>query len=119
MLFEPNERKATLEGQQFGLANAEKSDNVQIFVLEDVNASLLQHYRPIFLMFLSLSVPFKINQVFLKGHSRRPVTFAVREFRCISDVFNTRHPRFVVTLIVLQSKRHMIIIGNDECSHRR
>ena len=33
MLFEPNERQATLATQQSNLANAESSDNVQIFVL--------------------------------------------------------------------------------------
>lgn len=41
MLFEPNERKATLEAQKSGLANAETSENVRILVLEDVDANLL------------------------------------------------------------------------------
>ncbi len=41
MLFEPNERQATLATQQSSLANAESSNNAQIFVLEDVDAGLL------------------------------------------------------------------------------
>ena len=41
MLFEPNERKATLEEQKFRLANAEISDNVHILVVEDVERNLL------------------------------------------------------------------------------
>jgi RimJ/RimL family protein N-acetyltransferase len=41
MLFEPNERKATLDLQKSRLANADGSDNVQILVIEDVVKGLL------------------------------------------------------------------------------
>ena len=41
MLFEPSERKATLGMQKSRLANANSSDNNQIFVIEDVAKGLL------------------------------------------------------------------------------
>jgi len=41
MLFEPGERKATLDAQKSRLANANASDNVQIYVVEDVKKGLL------------------------------------------------------------------------------
>jgi len=41
MLFEPSERKATLDAQKSRLANANASDNVQIYVVEDVKKGLL------------------------------------------------------------------------------
>lgn len=41
MLFEPGERKATLDSQKSRLANAVDSDYVQIYVLEDIDEGLL------------------------------------------------------------------------------
>lgn len=41
MLYEPNERQATLEATQSRLANAQNSEKAQIFVLEDLDAGLL------------------------------------------------------------------------------
>lgn len=41
MLFEPNERQATLEAQKKNLANASNSENVRIFVLADSKENIL------------------------------------------------------------------------------
>ena len=41
MLFEPDERKATLESQESRLAHADSSKNNQIFVVEDVTKHML------------------------------------------------------------------------------
>ena len=41
MLFEPDERKATLESQESRLAHADGSKNNQVFVVEDVTKHML------------------------------------------------------------------------------